>query len=147
MMLLLAAKAACDLALPVFTSQIVDVGIAQSGVEDVAELEHLRAAGVDLLPRQMAYLGQLGLLMLGVAAAAMVLDAAVSLVASRTGAACGLRFSACSGRGFGCMGFGGTIWTEGVGDGGVSGLMGRTGAWALGLRSLPRFPWDLPWPP
>lgn len=88
-MLLLAAKAACDLALPVFTSQIVDVGIAQSGVEDVAELEHLRAAGVDLLPRQMAYLGQLGLLMLGVAAAAMVLDAAVSLVASRTGAAIG----------------------------------------------------------
>ena len=88
-MLLLAAKAACDLALPVFTSQIVDVGIAQSGVEDVAELEHLRAAGVDLLPRQMAYLGQLGLLMLGVAAAAMVFDAAVSLVASRTGAAIG----------------------------------------------------------
>ena len=88
-MLLLAAKAACDLALPVFTSQIVDVGIAQSGVEDVAELEHLRAAGVDLLPRQMAYLGRLGLLMLGVAAAAMVLDVAVSLVASRTGAAIG----------------------------------------------------------
>ncbi len=88
-MLLLAAKAACDLALPVFTSQIVDVGIAQSGVEDVAELEHLRAAGVDLLPRQMAYLGQMGLLMLGVAAAAMILDAAVSLVASRTGAAIG----------------------------------------------------------
>ena len=86
---LLALKAVCDLALPVFTSQIVDVGIAQSGVEDVGVLEGYRAAGVDLLPIQMAYLARTGLAMLAVAAAAMVLDVAVSFVASRTGAAIG----------------------------------------------------------
>ena len=88
-MLLLALKAVCDLALPVFTSQIVDVGIAQSGVEDVDALEGYRAAGVDLFPMQMAYLVRTGLIMLAVAAAAMVLDVAVSFVASRTGAAIG----------------------------------------------------------
>ena len=88
-MLLLALKAVCDLALPVFTSQIVDVGIAQSGVEDVDVLEGYRAAGVDLFPMQMAYLARTGLIMLAVAAAAMVLDVAVSFVASRTGAAIG----------------------------------------------------------
>ena len=88
-MLLLALKAVCDLALPVFTSQIVDVGIAQSGVEDVDALEGYRAAGVDLFPMQMAYLVRTGLVMLAVAAAAMVLDVAVSFVASRTGAAIG----------------------------------------------------------
>ncbi len=86
---LLALKAVCDLALPVFTSQIVDVGIAQSGVEDVEVLEGYRAAGVDLLPIQMAYLARTGLAMLAVAAAAMVLDVAVSFVASRTGASIG----------------------------------------------------------
>ncbi|WP_282190548.1 ABC transporter ATP-binding protein [Adlercreutzia caecimuris] len=86
---LLALKAVCDLALPVFTSQIVDVGIAQSGVEDVEVLEGYRAAGVDLLPIQMAYLARTGLAMLAVAAAAMVLDVAVSFAASRTGAAIG----------------------------------------------------------
>lgn len=88
-MLLLAAKAVCDLALPVLTSQIVDVGIAQSGIEDVEELEHLRAAGTDLFPMQMAYLGRIGLVMLAVAALAMALDVAVSFVASRTGAKIG----------------------------------------------------------
>ncbi|MEY8459999.1 ABC transporter ATP-binding protein [Eggerthellaceae bacterium 24-137] len=88
-MLLLALKAVCDLALPVFTSQIVDVGIAQSGVEDVEALEGYRAAGVDLFPMQMSYLVRIGLLMLVVAACAMVLDVAVSFVASRTGAAIG----------------------------------------------------------
>ena len=86
---LLALKAVCDLALPVFTSQIVDVGIARSGVEDVEVLAGYRAAGVDLLPIQMAYLARTGLAMLAVAAAAMVLDVAVSFVASRTGAAIG----------------------------------------------------------
>ena len=88
-MVLLALKAVCDLALPVFTSQIVDVGIAQSGVEDVEVLAGYRAAGVDLLPIQMAYLARTGLAMLAVAAGAMVLDVAVSFVASRTGAAIG----------------------------------------------------------
>lgn len=88
-MLLLALKAVCDLALPMFTSQIVDVGIAQSGVEDVEALEGYRAAGVDLFPLQMAYLVRIGLLMLAVAACAMALDVAVSFVASRTGAAIG----------------------------------------------------------
>ena len=88
-MLLLAAKAVCDLALPVFTSQIVDVGIAQSGIEDVEELERLKAAGTDLFPLQMAYLGRIGLVMLVVAALAMALDVAVSFVASRTGAKIG----------------------------------------------------------
>ena len=44
--------------------------------------------------------------------------------ASRSGV-WSLRFSVCSGRGLGWGGFGGTICTEGVGDGGVSGLIGR----------------------
>ena len=35
-LLLLVIQAACDLALPTLTSQIVDVGIQQSGVESVA---------------------------------------------------------------------------------------------------------------
>ena len=87
--LLLALKAACDLALPVFTSQIVDVGIAQSGVEDVEVLEGYKAAGVDLFPFQMAYLGRIGVVMLVVAALAMVIDVAISFVASRTGASIG----------------------------------------------------------
>ena len=87
--LLLALKAACDLALPVFTSQIVDVGIAQSGVEDVEVLEGYKAAGVDLFPMQMAYLGRIGVVMLVVAAFAMIIDVAISFVASRTGASIG----------------------------------------------------------
>ena len=88
-MVLLALKATCDLALPVFTSQIVDVGIAQAGIEDADELARLKAAGADLLPGQMAYLARIGVLMLAVAAAAMALDVAVSFVAARTGAAIG----------------------------------------------------------
>ena len=88
-MVLLAAKAVCDLALPVFTSQIVDVGIAQAGIEDVDELARLKAAGTDLFPFQMAYLARIGVLMLVVAALAMALDVAVSFVASRTGAKIG----------------------------------------------------------
>ena len=87
--LLLALKAACDLALPVFTSQIVDVGIAQSGVEDVEVLEGYKAAGVDLFPMQMAYLGRIGVVMLVVAAFAMIIDVAISFMASRTGASIG----------------------------------------------------------
>ncbi len=35
-LVLLVAQAACDLALPTFTSDLVDVGISQSGVEDAA---------------------------------------------------------------------------------------------------------------
>ena len=35
----------------VLTSQIVDVGIAQSGVEDLDVLAGYKAAGVDLFPR------------------------------------------------------------------------------------------------
>ena len=78
--LLLALKAACDLALPVF---------AQSGVEDVEVLEGYKAAGVDLFPMQMAYLGRIGVVMLVVAAFAMIIDVAISFVASRTGASIG----------------------------------------------------------
>ena len=40
-MLLLLLKAGCELAIPVLTSQIVDVGIAQSGVEDLDVLAAL----------------------------------------------------------------------------------------------------------
>ena len=79
--LLLALKAACDLALPGCTSQIVDGGSAQSGVEDVEVLEGYKAAGVDLFPMQMAYLGRIGVVMLVVAAFAMIIDVAISFVA------------------------------------------------------------------
>ena len=68
-MLLLLLKAGCELAIPVLTSQIVDVGIAQSGVEDLDVLAGYKAAGVDLFPIQMAYLLRIGGLMLLAAAA------------------------------------------------------------------------------
>ena len=75
-MLLLLLKAGCELAIPVLTSQIVDVGIAQSGVEDLDVLAGYKAAGVDLFPIQMAYLLRIGGLMLLAAAGSMVLDVA-----------------------------------------------------------------------
>jgi ATP-binding cassette subfamily B protein len=86
---LLVAKAACELAIPVFTSQIIDVGIAQSGIEDLAELERLKASGADLFPLQMTYLLRTGALMLLMAALSMGLDIATGFVASRTGAQIG----------------------------------------------------------
>ncbi|MEC4295265.1 ABC transporter ATP-binding protein [Adlercreutzia shanghongiae] len=88
-MVLLLIKAGCELAIPVLTSQIVDVGIAQSGVEDVDALEGLKAAGVDLFPLQMAYLLRIGGFMLAFAAGSMALDVAVGYVSSRTGAKIG----------------------------------------------------------
>ncbi len=88
-MLLLLLKAGCELAIPVLTSQIVDVGIAQSGVEDLDVLEGYKAAGVDLFPIQMAYLLRIGGLMLLAAAGSMVLDVAAGFVSARTGAKIG----------------------------------------------------------
>ena len=71
------------------TSQIVDVGIAQSGVEDLDVLAGYKAAGVDLFPIQMAYLLRIGGLMLLAAAGSMVLDVAAGFVSARTGAKIG----------------------------------------------------------
>ena len=88
-MLLLLLKAGCELAIPVLTSQIVDVGIAQSGVEDLDVLAGYKAAGVDLFPIQMAYLLRIGGLMLLAAAGSMVLDVAAGFVSVRTGAKIG----------------------------------------------------------
>ena len=88
-MLLLLLKAGCELAIPVLISQIVDVGIAQSGVEDLDVLEGYKAAGVDLFPIQMAYLLRIGGLMLLAAAGSMVLDVAAGFVSARTGAKIG----------------------------------------------------------
>ena len=88
-MLLLLLKAGCELAIPVLTSQIVDVGIAQSGVEDLDILAGYKAAGVDLFPIQMAYLLRIGGLMLLAAAGSMVLDVAAGFVSARTGAKIG----------------------------------------------------------
>ena len=88
-MLLLLLKAGCELAIPVLTSQIVDVGIAQSGVEDLDVLAGYKAAGVDLFPIQMAYLLRIGGLMLLAAAGSMVLDVAAGFVSARTGAKIG----------------------------------------------------------
>lgn len=88
-MVLLLIKAGCELAIPVLTSQIVDVGIAQSGVEDLDALEGYKAAGVDLFPLQMAYLLRIGGFMLLFAAGSMALDVAVGYVSSRTGAKIG----------------------------------------------------------
>ena len=88
-MLLLLLKAGCELAVPVLTSQIVDVGIAQSGVEDLDVLAGYKAAGVDLFPIQMAYLLRIGGLMLLAAAGSMVLDVAAGFVSARTGAKIG----------------------------------------------------------
>ncbi|MFR1167734.1 MAG: hypothetical protein ACLSDQ_09150 [Adlercreutzia equolifaciens] len=88
-MLLLLLKAGCELAIPVLTSQIVDVGIAQSGVEDLDVLAGYKAAGVDLFPIQMAYLLRIGGLMLLAAAGSMVLDVAAGFVSAHTGAKIG----------------------------------------------------------
>lgn len=88
-MLLLLLKAGCELAIPVLTSQIVDVGIAQSGVEDLDVLAGYKAAGIDLFPIQMAYLLRIGGLMLLAAAGSMVLDVAAGFVSARTGAKIG----------------------------------------------------------
>ena len=67
----------------------MDVGIAQSGVEDLDVLAGYKAAGVDLFPIQMAYLLRIGGLMLLAAAGSMVLDVAAGFVSARTGAKIG----------------------------------------------------------
>ncbi|MDO4290545.1 MAG: ABC transporter ATP-binding protein [Eggerthellaceae bacterium] len=78
---LLIGQAACDLALPTFTADIVDTCVmaARLAVE----------AGGGLPDEQMAQLAQIGLQMLGVVALGTVFSVLVGLVASRTGASIG----------------------------------------------------------
>lgn len=78
---LLVGQAACDLALPTFTADIVDTCVMAARL--AAE------AGGGLPDEQMAQLARIGLQMLGVVALGAVFSILVGLVASRTGAAIG----------------------------------------------------------
>ena len=78
---LLIGQAACDLALPTFTADIVDTCVMAARL--AAE------AGGGLPDEQIAQLAQIGLQMLGVVALGAAISVLVGLVAARTGAAIG----------------------------------------------------------
>lgn len=90
---LLIIQAYCDLTLPSYTSDIVDIGIAQSGIENVTPelLAQYAADGVDLQQVQMEYLLKTGGKMLCFALIAMVATILVSLLSARSGALIGKR--------------------------------------------------------
>lgn len=92
---LLGVQAACDLAIPNFTSLIVDVGIQQSGVEasspqEAAELlAEYQAQGVDTLAMQQGYIIRIGLQMLGVTLLGIAAAVGISFLAGRASASVG----------------------------------------------------------
>lgn len=90
---LLIIQAYCDLTLPSYTSDIVDIGIAQSGIENATPelLAQYAADGVDLHQVQMEYLLKTGGKMLCFALIAMVATILVSLLSARSGALIGKR--------------------------------------------------------
>ncbi|MCR5582321.1 MAG: ABC transporter ATP-binding protein/permease [Eggerthellaceae bacterium] len=92
---LLGVQAACDLAIPNFTSLIVDVGIQQSGIEasspqEAAELlAEYQAQGVDTLAMQQGYIIRIGLQMLGVTLLGIAAAVGISFLAGRASASVG----------------------------------------------------------
>lgn len=90
---LLIIQAYCDLTLPSYTSDIVDIGIAQNGIENATPelLAQYAADGVDLHQVQMEYLLKTGGKMLCFALIAMVATILVSLLSARSGALIGKR--------------------------------------------------------
>lgn len=89
--LCLIVQAYCDLTLPSYTSDIVDIGIARSGIENATPelLVEYAAQGVDLHAIQMEYLLKTGGKMLCFALLAMLATIFVSLLAARSGAIIG----------------------------------------------------------
>lgn len=92
---LLGVQAACDLAIPNFTSLIVDVGIQQSGIEasspqEAAELlAEYQAQGVDTLAMQQGCIIRIGLQMLGVTLLGIAAAVGISFLAGRASASVG----------------------------------------------------------
>jgi ATP-binding cassette subfamily B protein len=91
--ILLIIQAYCDLTLPSYTSDIVDIGIAQNGIENPTPelLAQYAADGIDLHDVQMKYLLTTGGKMLVYALIAMIATIFVSLLAARSGAVIGKR--------------------------------------------------------
>jgi ATP-binding cassette subfamily B protein len=84
-------QAYCDLALPQYMSDIVDIGITQRGIEDATPLfiAEQEAAGVDFSKIQMDYLWNKGSIMLVFSVVAMTAATLVSFFSARTGASMG----------------------------------------------------------
>lgn len=89
--LLLIVQAYCELTLPSYTSDIVDIGIAQNGIENPTPelLAQYAADGVDLHDIQMDYLLSTGGKMLLFALISMIATIFVSLLSARSGATIG----------------------------------------------------------
>ncbi len=87
-LLLLMIQAYCELTLPSYTSNIVDVGIAQGGIENATPdlLAEYAANGVDLHQLQMNYLLSTGGKMLGFAFLGMAATILISFLSARSGA-------------------------------------------------------------
>ena len=81
----------CDLALPQYMSDIVDIGITQRGIEDSTPflIAQQEAAGVDFSKTQLNYLLSKGSMMLVFSLVGMVSSAVVSFLSARTGASMG----------------------------------------------------------
>ena len=87
-LLLLMIQAYCELTLPSYTSDIVDVGIAQGGIENATPdlLARYAADGVDLHQVQMDYLLNTGGKMLCFAFLGMTATILISFLSARSGA-------------------------------------------------------------
>ena len=90
---LLVVQAYCDLALPQYMSDIVDIGITRRGMADVSPLVIAEqvAAGVDFSETQMSYILQKGAAMLAFTLVMVAAAALVGLLAARSGSQVGLQ--------------------------------------------------------
>ncbi|MCL2719553.1 MAG: ABC transporter ATP-binding protein/permease [Lachnospiraceae bacterium] len=88
---LLIIQAYCELALPQYMSEIVDIGITQRGVPDSTPLliSQQVAAGVDFSKIQLDYLLNKGSVMLAFSVAVMLTAIAVAFLSARAGASIG----------------------------------------------------------
>ena len=90
---LLGVQAYCDLALPQYMSDIVDIGITRRGMADTSPLVIAEqvAAGVDFSETQMSYILQKGAAMLVFTLVMVVAAALVGLLSARSGSQVGLQ--------------------------------------------------------
>ena len=91
--ILLVIQAYCDLALPQYMSDIVDIGITQRGVEGSTPLfiAQQEAAGVDFSKTQLDYLLNKGGIMLAFSVVMMVAAIGISFLSARAGASMGMQ--------------------------------------------------------
>lgn len=88
--ILLMIQAFCELSLPQYMSDIVDVGIAQGGIEDAGIRSEYVRMGVDLNKVQLDYLLGKGGIMIAFSVVSMLATIIISFLASRTGGRLGM---------------------------------------------------------